>query len=123
MRIEPNAKYQGLPCSFVGVGCAYEDIKHMCFCTAMPEGIKEDGYLTLDSANRFIRQFLSVKKKVYYKRDIRIPLKEFLNQNTEKCCICVLGHFIYVSGSDYWSFFDNEDDPVVCVWYLKEETL
>ncbi len=119
MRIVPGKKYAYEPCSYVGVGCAFEDIKHECFNPALPEGLKDDGYLTLDNANRFIRTFLDVKKKVYYKRNERFTLQEFLEQNEEKCCVCVLGHFIYVNGHDYWSFFDNELDKVVAIWFLK----
>ena len=117
----PNDKYLLYPCSYVGTGCAYEDIKHKPFQPDLPSGLREDGYLSLDGENCFLRQFLKVRKKVYFRRSERIPLREFLQSNTEKCAICVLGHFLYASGKDYWSFFDNDDDPVVCVWYLKEE--
>lgn len=118
MRIEPDAKYHGLPCSYVGTGCAYEDIRHECFNPDLPDGLKDDGYLTLENANRFIRQFLDVKKKQYYKRSERFTLREFLEYNNERCCVCVYGHFIYVNGRDYWSFFENENDMVVCIWFV-----
>ena len=119
MRIEPNPKYHGMPCSYVGTGCAYEDIWKEPFCPPLPEGLRNDGYLTLDGANKFLRAHLKVRKKVYFRRNERIPLREFLENNTEQCCVCVYGHFVYVNGRDYWSFFENEDDPVVCVWYLR----
>lgn len=48
-------------------------------------------------------------------------LLQFLSENTNRAAVCVLGHFIYVNGEDYWSFFNNENDPVVCVWYIKEQ--
>lgn len=120
MRIEPDAKYHGMPCSYVGTGCAYEDIYKKPFCPPLPDNLRDDGYLSLEDANKFIRSFLSVRKKTYYKRVDRISLREFLSMNEEKCCVCVYGHFIYVDGHDYWSFFENEDDQVVCVWYLRE---
>ena len=119
MRIEPDSKYHGLPCSYVGAGCAYENIKKERFAPDLPEGLKDDGYLTLENANKFIRQFLPIRKKQYFKRSERFTLREFLENNTEKCCVCVYGHFIYVNEQDYWSFFNNEDDKVVCIWYLK----
>ena len=120
MRIEPSIKYQGMPCSYVGTGCAYEDITGKEFSAAFPDTLRDDGYLTLDGKNKFLRQFLKVRRKVYYKRSERIPLRDFLVMNTKKCCVCVYGHFVYVNGKDYWSFFGNENDPVVCVWYLKD---
>ena len=121
MRITPDSKYLRLPCSYVGTGCAYEDYYEIPFPGDLPDGLKGDGYLTLEAENRYIRQFLPIRKKVYYRRRDRIKLGTFLARNTARCCVCVLGHFVYVNGKDYWSFFDNENDDVVCVWYLKEK--
>lgn len=120
MRITPNSKYDGLPCSYVGVGCAYEDIFNKPFEEDIPEGIKSDGYLSLENANKFIRKCLNVRKKKYFKGDERMTLAQFLETNEDKCCVCVYGHFIYVNSKDYWSFFNNERTEVVCVWYLKD---
>jgi len=121
MRYEPDPKFRELPCSMVGTGCAYEYLKGDYFSTARknyPFGLKPDGYLSLDLEDKYIRQFLSVKKKRYYKKDERITLSEFLKTCKEPAAICVLGHFIFAAGGDYWSFFDNDNDLVVCVWYL-----
>ena len=120
MRIEPSAKYRGMPCSYVGTGCAYEDVTGDPFLASLPAELKDDGYLTLDSMNRFVRKYLPIRKKVYYRRTDRPRLSQFLSQNTGRAAVCVLGHFIYVNGEDYWSFFNNENGPVVCVWYIKD---
>ncbi len=120
MRITPDYKYIGKPCSYTGVGCAYEDTMHEAFNKPMPDNLKDDGYLSLDAANKFIRRYLPIRKKQYYKRSERITLKDFLQTNETSCCVCVYGHFIYVNGQDYWSFYENEDDDVVCVWYIKD---
>jgi len=119
MRIEPDIKYQNLPCSYVATGCAYEDYFEKDFFEIIPDGLRNDGYLNLDNANKYIRKHLPVKKKQYFKRSERITLREFLSNNTARCCVCVYGHFIYVNQKDYWSFFENEDDLVVCIWFLK----
>ena len=119
MRITPPVKYDGLPCSYVGVGCAYEDINKTNFTEPLPEGLRSDGWLKLEDMNRYIRHHLSIKKSVYYKRNKRITLRKFLATNTAKACVCVYGHFIYVNGNDYWSFFDNDFDKIVCIWYIK----
>lgn len=120
MRITPSPKYNGKPCSYVGTGCAYEDTTGKPFTAQLPADLKQDGYLTLESMNRFIRQHLPIRKKTYYKRSERKTLSQFLENNEDRAAVCVLGHFLYVKGKDYWSFFDNENDPVVCVWYIKE---
>lgn len=120
MRITPSSKYNGLPCSYVGTGCAYEDIYKKPFTEPMLDNLKGDGWSTLENTNKYVRCLLPIKKKVYYKRNERFTLREFLETNNTKCLVCVYGHFIYVNGKDYWSFFDNEDDKVVCIWYVKE---
>ena len=101
------------------VGCAYEDYFNIEFNAVLPLGLKEDGYLSLDFMNKFVRAYLPVKKKIYFKKNERIKLKDFLEINVEKACVCVLGHFVYVSEGDYYSYFDNMDDPIVCIWYLE----
>ena len=119
MRIIPDKKFLHKPCSYVGTGCAYEDIYNKPFNAPLPEGLQPDGYLSLNDENKYIRGLLEVDKKIYYNRVNRVPLKFFLKDNDKRACVCVYGHFIYVNGHDYWSFFDNEDDLVVCIWYLK----
>jgi hypothetical protein len=121
MRIIPDLKYDGLPCSYVGTGCAYEDYFKKPFNEKLPDGLKSNGYLSLNSANKYLRSLLPVRKRVYFKGGTRPLLKDFLRDNKEKCCICVYGHFIYANGNDYWSFFENGDDEIVCIWYLKQD--
>lgn len=85
----------------------------------MSAKLKADGYLTLNDMNKYIREHINVKKKIYYKRNERITLEEFLADNNEKAIICVLGHYIFVNKQTYYSYFDNISDEVVCVWILK----
>lgn len=117
-RITPDKKYEALPCSYVGAGCAYENLFKKPFTAPLPEGYHDDGYLSLDNMNRFIRQYLPVKKKLYYNRANRFPLSQLLEQNKTPMIICVKGHCIYANHGDYASFFENKNDPVVCIWYL-----
>jgi hypothetical protein len=121
MRHDPDPKFDGLPCSVVGTGTAYEYLTGSYFSTAsrnMPYGLKPDGYLSLDLEDKYIRRFLTVKRKKYYKKDERMTLSDFLLGYKGPAAICVLGHFLFAVNGDYWSFFDNELDEVVCVWYL-----
>lgn len=119
MRKDPPEKFRGMPCSYVGTGCAYEDYYKKPFTATLPDGCHKDGYLSLDNMNKYIRQVLPIKKKLYYSRASRQPLKEFLKQNKGPMVICVLGHCIYAYNGDYMSFFDNNNDPVVCVWHIN----
>ena len=65
--------------------------------------------------------FSGVKTSLLYRvRDEMERDPQFLENNKDKCCVCVYGHFIYVDGQDYYSFFENEQDPVVCVWYIRQ---
>ena len=118
MRINPKSKYHGLPCSYVATGCAYEQIYQVMFNAELPDNLKNDGYLELDDVNKFIRRFFEVRKKQYFKRGERPVLKDFLSDNNDMCIICVYGHLIYVDGKDYWSFFENGNDEIVCIWFL-----
>lgn len=113
-RITPDAIYDGLPCSVVAVGCALGSGSEI-----MVNGLKADGYLTLDNMNRYIRSLLPIQKKEYFKRGTRPLLKDFLEGNKKRAVVCLLGHYVYVDKEDYWSFFKNEYDEVVCVWWIK----
>ena len=115
-RITPKSYLSGYPCSLVAVSCALG---------MMPPDaaeyltkLRKDGYATLAVSNRFTRDNLDVRKRVDYKRGQRPKLKEL--HVTEKALVCVYGYLVYVEQETYWSFFDNENDEVVAVWYLKD---
>lgn len=119
MRMQPNKKYIEHPCSYVAAGCAWEDLTGYPFIEPWPDKLHDDGYLPLEPMNRYLRVIFTVKKKVYFKRNARPLLKDFLKDNPGPMVICVLGHCIYARNGDYVSFFNNDDDPVVCVWFLE----
>ena len=120
MRITPDNKFLDLPCAHVAIGIAYERRFHDPFPQQALSISCANGYCTLREADSAIRHLLPVRKKVYFKRNERMALSEFLGANEAHCVVCVLGHYIYAEGSTYWSFFDNEDDPVVCAWYIEK---
>jgi len=113
-RRDPDSIYYDIPCSMVAVGTATGSFP------PVPEDLAQDGYLSLAGMNRYCRSQLPVAKAVDFKRGERPSLKEFLEGNTQRAVICVLGHFIYADSKTYWSFLRNAKDPVVKVWYLKE---
>lgn len=114
IQITPSPDLSGYPCSIVAVACALKGEK--------PKGLeeyltslREDGYATLDKANKFIRANLPVKKAIYYKRYERPRLCDL---NYDRALVCVYGHLVYLEEDKYYSFFDNENDEVVKVWIL-----
>jgi len=99
------------PCSIVAVAIANGGVK-------IPVQVsKADGYMTLSDMNRYVRDNLSVAKRTDYKRGQRPKLKDL--KVNGRAIVCVLGHYLYVDGEDYYSFFDNHDDEVVAMWLLK----
>lgn len=114
-RREPEAMYRFDPCSYTAVCTA---AGHLC---PAPSGLRSDGYLTLALMDKYCRAMLPVEKTARFCRGERPTLKEFLEANTSRAVICVLGHYLYADGNTYWSFLKNARDPVVHVWYLKKE--
>ena len=116
IRITPDGSLVTRPCSYVAVFSALGQKPR----AGEPEywrRLREDGYATLETANKFIRANLSVKRRKDYKRGER-PLLRNLHL-TGKAVVCVYGHYLYLEGETYHSFFDNEDDEVVSVWELE----
>lgn len=109
VRKEPDKKYRGQPCSVTCVGTAYDHIHTWPFTIIKPEGMRYDGYLRLRDMNQFAREYLPIAKRIDFKKNERPRLKEFLQTNETRCCICVLGHYLYADTQTYWSFFDNDD--------------
>ena len=109
----PNSNLYHIPCLITALYCA----------TKSPDNLhgrpvlKPDGYATLTSANKWIRENLPIKKRTDFKRGERPKLKDL--HFAGKAVVCVLGHYIYLEQETYWSFFDNENDDVVTIWELK----
>ena len=119
VRENPNSFYRETPCSVVAVGTALNMQGRNLKISDIPDNLKNDGYLTLRDMNRFVRSHLDVRKREDFKRGERKKLWVMISDNKEKAIICVLGHYIYVEGNTYYSFFDNAYDDVVTVWWLK----
>ena len=117
--IVPKPFYKGLPCSVVSIGCASEllrgtfDYDKIKMFSEMAS--RNNNYATLRSVNEQVRKFFNVKRYTYYTREQRKKLKEY---HFENAIVCVYGHFVFVHGDTYYSFFDNDDDRVVAVWEL-----
>ena len=118
MRYIPEEYLADLPCSIVAIASAKKDL-NIYRETIFPKELREDGYLDLNAMNKLVRDNLPVKKKQYFKKTERISLEDFLDINEEKCIVCVYGHYIYVNKANYESFFENEKDKIVCIWFLK----
>lgn len=104
-----------MPCVMVAVNSALESYKN----ETEPPVLKENGYCTLQDANKYIRKYLPVRKRMDYKKDNRPKLKNL--PVFEPAIVCVMGHYLYWHGDGlYESYFDNSEDEVVAVWVLKE---
>ena len=119
MRINPSERFQEMPCSYVSTATAYENLTGLPFVGPMPEGLHNDGYLPLYEMNQYFREWLPIKRKIYYNKKRRMTLQQYLERQNKPCLICVLGHCVYAVNGDYVSFFDNDNDLVVCVWELN----
>lgn len=122
-QIIPAEVYQGLPCSAVAVGCAlgYDSRVKIATGGCISPDLHSDGYLSLKGMNALIRANMGVKKRVNYKKGERPELREWAHAEGKgkRAVVCLLGHFIYFDGRDYYSFFWNNEDDVVAVWYLE----
>ena len=117
-RILPDNVYLDLPCSMVAVGCALKTTDKAVVRGLKSEFLKSDGYLSLDGMNRLVRAHMAVIRRENFKRGERPNLRDFCHSYSGRAILCLLGHFVYVEGGNYYSFFFNGDDPVVAAWYL-----
>ena len=111
-RKTPNTKLAGRPCLVTALRCAMKG--------KTPVGepaLKEGGYATLASADKWIRANLPVEKRINFRRGER-PLLKNLHFDGQ-AVVCVLGHYIYLEGETYWSFFSNRNDEVVTLWKIR----
>ena len=113
IRETPNDDLTNTPCSVVALACAVGGKENL---QGYPV-LKKNGYATLASNNKWIRQNLKIKKRTDYKRGERPKLKDLHLDG--KAIVVVLGHCIYLDHERYWSFFDNENDDVVTTWEIK----
>ncbi len=112
-RIVPDDRLMEFPCSVVAVSTA----KHM-LTLPLYEYPVSNGYFTLKQMNAFVRENFEVSKRTDYRQGERPKLKDL--ELVGSAIICVLGHFIYADGTNYYSFFNNDNDDVVTVWNIKK---
>lgn len=112
------------PCSVVAINCALRDknyLKDNCF-DELVDDVKcyNNGYLKLADMNRALKWLMRVQEYRYFKKTERIKLEQlaFLVNPSGKAIICVKGHFIYANKDTYYSYFDNDNDEIVAIWYL-----
>ena len=125
MQITPNERFSGKPCSMIALYYAYRQIYKQNIAVEEIVRTRPDGYLALSKMNMYINLLFHVKKAKQYGSSKRFALKEFIQSNDKQCIVCVLGHYIFVDGKNYFSFFNNDYSKVVKIWELdkiKEES-
>lgn len=130
VQITPVQFYDNTPCTMVACGCALDYFRHVPGGQSRFDvsqailGLKyhNDGYLSLQGTNKLVRQLLHVSKGgyKYFKRNERSRLRDY-DFEGKSAIVMVLGHCIFVSGNDYYSFFENEDDDIVAIWFVEGE--
>ena len=119
-KFTPKEAFEGYPCSVTAVGTAMGLNTEREILSIMPDGLRKDGYLSLKGGNVFIRRYLRVQRYTSFKKGQRPTLGELLPCEGKKMIVLVLGHYVYAEGKYYYSFFDNINDEVVGVWWLKQ---
>jgi hypothetical protein len=116
VRKNPPNYLHGYPCSYVAARCAADalGVNNPPFAGSL----RDDGYLNLEEANRYFRKYLPVKKRAYFRQGERSRLKDFVLFG--RAILLVKGHYLYADGCVYQSFFDNNEDEVISVWYLEK---
>ena len=110
-RVKPSETLRDTPCAMVAVACARNAQK------ADTDVERQGDYVSLASMNKYVRRLLRVRRQVKYKRGERPLLKDL--HFPGKAVVCVLGHYIYLDGETYYSFFKNSGDEVVSLWELE----
>ena len=118
-RRDPSDIYRGVPCSVVAVGTAKGATAGAWDWLVFPEKLRDDGYLSLAEMDRFIRRYLPVRRREYYRRGERPTLLEYLRTSAHRAVICVRGHYLYADRNTYYSFLKNGRDEVISVWILE----
>lgn len=114
-----------LPCSLCSLHTAFLfNSSKRPFVLTDEIQLYQNGYMTLKGMNRMVRDHLAVKKYVQYPRGSRPTLLTFnADKNahfSNRAIICVYGHYLYWEPGYYYSFFSNEYDEVVAIWFLKQ---
>lgn len=119
MQITPNERFNGKPCSMVALYYAYRNVYKQNISVEEIVKARPDGYLALSKMNMYINLLFHVKNAKQYGKNKRFFLKELLQNNDKKLIVCLLGHYIFVDGKNYFSYFCNDYDKVVKVWVLE----
>lgn len=115
-----------LSCSTLSLSCAmanrYTPEDRMPTLEDIKRGIHfyHEGYRSLKDMNKVVRFMFNVRKYRYFTKKERVPLKKIKTLGGERAIICVLGHYIYVENDNYYSFFNNDNDLVVAIWFLGD---
>lgn len=119
MRYNPSSILYNKPCSMVSLDTAYRDIYNEFIDIDEIVRTRSDGCLALSKMDMYVKLLFRVRKAIQYTKEKRFTLKEFLQHNMIKCIVCVEGHYVYVDGKNYYSFFDNLEDKIVKIWYVE----
>lgn len=93
MRLIPDSRFAGMPCSYTGTATAYEKTTGKVFAHPFPEGLKRDGWLTLNDENKYIRKYLSIRKSSISREESGLNSATFLKVTLKNAVYVFLDTF------------------------------
>ncbi len=107
------------PCSYIALVCATKDMVVPFLSVHLPK-VDRKGYCKLADMTPSIKAHFPNVRYIYVRPAWRSTLSNFIEGHKgTKAIICVQGHFIYFDGTDYYSYFDNDQDTVIAIWMLN----
>lgn len=120
-RIMPKPILSAVPCSVCAMACALGVTDRNALKPLKSPKLHADGYLSLNDMNSLVRANLKVTRRENYRRGERPILRDFCHGYSGRAIVCLEGHYVYVEGGNYHSFFWNGDCRIVSVWYLDND--
>lgn len=134
-RLEPNELFEDKvaadqflstqPCSVVALNCALKDFVLIEEPKKFDDELKcwTFGYLKLNDFHKVIKKYFpKVKKHIFEKQNRETLFDADYHYDAfvlAKAIACVKGHYIYVNNDTYYSYFNNDNDELVAVWFLN----
>lgn len=118
------------PCSVVALNCALRYFGRINGneCDTLTEYVsyrESDGYCSLANMKKAVKSLFPKSKFIYFKGNERDTLDEvqgfYGGFSNRQAIVCVLGHYIFLNGHDYYSYFFNNEDKVVAIWFIDLE--
>jgi len=96
-----------------------EDIKELCRYGMAKKYLVKNGQISLEHANKFIRDKLKVDRAYHFAHKELLNLKEFTKIYKYPSLLRVNKQYIYWDGFDYYSNYNLDNEEVTEAWRLQ----